>query len=68
LTYFNKLVTDVTVKYIWVKKGTFITKVKAEDAFGFMSLEATLSLTMSRNRAITFNSLMLKVLERFSLL
>jgi len=59
--------TEITRSHSWNKKGTYIIKVKAKDPYNSESLEATLEVTMPKNRA-SLNSLLLRFLERFLLL
>jgi parallel beta-helix repeat protein len=59
--------TEITRSHSWNKKGTYIIKVKAKDPYNAESQEATLEVTMPRNRAI-MGSLFLRFLEQFPLL
>ena len=59
--------TEIISSHAWNTKGTYIIKVKAKDPYNSESLEATLEVTMPRNRA-TIGSLFLRFLERFPLL
>ncbi len=59
---------DVTLYHTWSKKGNYIIKAYAQDEFGLIGLESTKSVTMPRDRALTWNYLMMKVLEHFPLL
>jgi hypothetical protein len=67
-TDLNPSGTDVTVTHVWSKKGDYTIKVHAQDQYGLDGPVSTKSVTMPRNRAITWNSLLMKVLERFPLL
>jgi hypothetical protein len=67
VTAFNPSGTDVNVKHIWSKQGTYTIKAKAEDVTGAKSPEGTLTVTMPRNRAV-HNSLFLRFLEHFPIL
>jgi hypothetical protein len=59
---------EITCSHSWNKKGTYIIKVKAKDPYNAESLEATLEVTMPRNKALYYSSLFLRFLERFPLL
>ncbi len=52
LTDFNPSGDDVTVAHTWDDQGTYTIKVKAEDSNGLVGPEATLEVTMPRNKAI----------------
>jgi len=67
-TTMNPSGTDVKVSHIWDKSGTYIIKAKAQDSNGLIGPESTKSLTIPRNKAITINSLLIKILEHFPLL
>lgn len=67
-TALNPSGADMTVSHTWSKKGDYTIKVHAQDKNGLDGPESTKTVTMPRNRAITWNSLLLKVLERFPLL
>lgn len=55
--------TDVKVKHIWDKPGTYAIKAKAEDTNGKIGPEGILSVSMPRNRAI--NRSFLNFLENY---
>ena len=57
----------VNKSHTWVKEDSYTIKVKAKDVFDQESPEAILIVTMPRNK-ILFNSLFLKLLERFPFL
>jgi outer membrane protein assembly factor BamB len=56
--------TEITNSHTWDKKGTYIIKVKVKDPYNSESSEATLEVTMPRNKAI-YSSLFLRFLEQF---
>jgi outer membrane protein assembly factor BamB len=58
---------EITKSHSWNKKGTYIIKVKAKDPYNAESSEATLEVTMPRNRA-TIGSLFLRFLKPLVLL
>jgi hypothetical protein len=58
--------TDVKVKHTWDSDGTYTIRAYAEDVFGLVGPEATLTVTMPRNRAI--NGFFLRFLEQFPIL
>jgi hypothetical protein len=66
-TDFNPSGTDVKVKHTWSEERTYTIKATAEETSGLVSPEATLTVTMPRNRA-TYNSLFLRFLEQFPIL
>jgi hypothetical protein len=43
---------DVKVKHTWNSDGSYIIRAYAEDEFGLVGPEATLTVTMPRNRAV----------------
>ena len=51
-TALNPSGIDLKVSHIWSSKGTYIIKVKAEDTYGLVSPEATLSVTIPRNKIV----------------
>lgn len=59
--------TEITRLHAWNKKGTYIIRVKAKDPYNSESLEATLEVTMPRNRVL-YGSLFIRFLERFPIL
>jgi outer membrane protein assembly factor BamB len=58
---------EITLSHTWSSDGTFTIKAKAKDTFGAEGPEASLTVTMPRNRA-TYNSLFLRFLEQFPIL
>ena len=66
-TAFSPSGIDVKVKHTWSEEGTYIIRATAEDKYGLVGLEATLTVTMPRNKA-TNNMLFLRLLEQFPLL
>jgi outer membrane protein assembly factor BamB len=58
---------EITRSHAWNNKGTYIIKVKAKDPYNSESLEATLEVTMPRNR-VSNNSLFFRFLEQFPML
>jgi uncharacterized protein YxeA len=58
---------DVKVKHTWDSDGTYTIRAYAEDEFGLVGPEGTLTVTMPRNRA-TSNVLFYRLLEQFPLL
>lgn len=65
---FNPSGIDVKVKHKWSAEKSYLIKVKAEDIYGNVSPEKTLSITIPRNRATTWNYMLVKFLEHFLLL
>ncbi len=59
--------TEITKSHSWNKKGTYIIKVKAKDPYNAESSEATLEVTMPRNR-VSYSSFFMRFLERFPML
>jgi hypothetical protein len=57
----------INKSHTWINEGSYIIKVKAKDIYGEESPEATLIVTMPRNKII-FKSLFLQFLERFPFL
>jgi hypothetical protein len=45
----------ITISHTWVKKGTYIIKVKAEDIFGESSNWTEFEVNIPRNRAYNYN-------------
>jgi len=54
-TGFHPSGIDVKLSHSWSEKGTYIVKVKAEDLHGLAGPEATLEVTMPRNKISDFN-------------
>ena len=46
--------TNVTVSHTWSSTGTYVIKAKAQDEYGLDGPEATLSVTMPKNKAINY--------------
>jgi hypothetical protein len=60
---------QVSASHTWVEKGSYDVTVKSKDYFGYEGgWSDPLSVSMPRNRAITWNSLLMKVLEHYPLL
>jgi hypothetical protein len=57
-----------TVKHTWSEDGTYTIRAKAKDTNGFESDWAELTVKMPRNTLINWNSIFMKVLERFPIL
>jgi len=66
VTGLNPSGTDVKVKHTWNNKGTYTIRAYAEDEYGLVGPEGTLTVTMPRSRAI--NGFFLRFLEQFPLL
>ena len=54
---------ETTTNHTWSKKGTYVIKAKSKNAWGWESGWGTLGVSMPRT--ISFNSLLMKFLERF---
>jgi outer membrane protein assembly factor BamB/uncharacterized protein YceK len=54
---------ETIINHSWSKKGTYIVKAQAKNIWGAISGWGTLEVSMPRT--ITFNSMFLKLLERF---
>ena len=67
-TALNPSGIDVTVTHTWSEKGNYTIKVHAQDVNGLNGPEATTTITMPKNRAITWNSLLIMILEYFPFL
>jgi len=67
-TALNPSGADMIVPHTWSEKSDYTIKVHAQDANGLNGPESTKTITMPKNRAITWNYLLMKVLERFPLL
>ena len=67
-TALNPSGLDMTVTHTWSEKGDYTIKVHAQDVNGLNGPEYTTIISMPKNRIITWNSLLIKVLERFPLL
>ncbi len=67
-TALNPSGVDVTVTHTWSEKGDYTIKVHAQDVNGLNGPESTKTITMPKNRAITWNSLLMKILEYFPFL
>ncbi len=60
---------DVIVNHTWNKKGSFNIKAKAENTNGFVSPEATVEVTIPRNKALFITQpILFWLLERFPVL
>ena len=49
---FNPSGADFSIKHKWTDAGTYVIKAKAEDTYGFIGPEGTLTVTMPKNKAI----------------
>jgi outer membrane protein assembly factor BamB len=58
---------QVTLSHTWSEEGTYTIKCKAKDPYEAEGPEATLTVTIPRNRAL-INSLFLRFLEQFPIL
>ena len=67
-TTMNPSGTDVKVSHSWDNSGTCIIKAKAQDSNGSIGPESTKTVKIPRTRAITWNFIIMKILERFPLL
>ena len=67
-TSFTGSGNDITASHSWSENGTYILTVKAEDEYGAVSFETSGKITIPRNKAVTSNILLIKILERFPLL
>lgn len=56
----------VTLCHTWENQGNYVIRAKAKDKYGAVGPEGTLPITVPRNRAISYNPLLLKLLEQFS--
>jgi CubicO group peptidase (beta-lactamase class C family) len=63
-TGFNPSGTDVTVSHTWAASGKYTITTYAEDEPGNKGPTSTLQVTMPRNKAVTNNMLLLRILER----
>jgi len=59
---------DVKVSHTWSKTGTYVIQAQAKDTNDLKSDWGTLTVTMLKDKAIDFNSLFLKLLEKIPLL
>jgi parallel beta-helix repeat protein len=59
---------ELTLSHNWTKKGTYIIMCRAIDIYDAESNITTLEVTIPRNKAVTSNMLLLRILERFPLL
>ena len=67
-TALNPSGADIIVPHTWSEKTDYTIKVHAQDENDLIGPESTKAITMPKNRAITWNYLLMKVLERFHLL
>jgi predicted amidohydrolase len=58
---------EISVNHTWLKQGNFIIRIKAKNNIGAISEWGTLTVTIPRNKAVTNNMLLLRILERFPL-
>jgi len=54
--------------HIWMDKGTYIIKAKAKDPYGEEGLWGTLTVSMPRNKMVSYNLLFLRFLDSFPIL
>jgi hypothetical protein len=66
-TDLNPSSTNVIVAHTWDVEGTFVIKVKAEDEYGLVSPESTLSVTIPRFK-ITPNTFLQRFLEEHQII
>jgi hypothetical protein len=59
---------QVTLAHSWDKSRKYVIKAKANDTYGAESPWGTLEITIPRNKAVTSNMLLLRLLERFPLI
>jgi glutaredoxin len=60
---------EVTHGHTWSDKGAYTITIKAKDAFGAISPEETLEVSMPKNKAVSYNYKLLDILfERISFL
>ena len=57
--------TYVNESHIWDEKGTYIIKAKAEDIYGLISPEATLEVTMPKNKVMNILLFLQRFFQRF---
>jgi outer membrane protein assembly factor BamB len=60
--------TSESLAHSWQKSGFYIIKVKAKDDYGKESDWGNLIVRMPKDKAVNFNSIFIKLLERFLLL
>jgi hypothetical protein len=60
--------TDIPVSHIWYYQGKYLINAYAESDDGFQIPSATKNVTIPRNKAVTDNMLLLRILEGFPLL
>jgi parallel beta-helix repeat protein len=58
----------ITVSHIWTEWGQYKIVVRAKDTNDLIGLWGTLSMTISKSRAISINSLFYNLLEQFPIL
>jgi outer membrane protein assembly factor BamB len=58
----------ITKNHIWTKKGTYVIQAQAKDINDLKSDWGKLTVTIPKNKAVNFNSLLLKLLGRFPIL
>jgi hypothetical protein len=59
---------EITLSYNWTDKGTYLITCWARDIYDAESNTTTLEVTIPRDKAVTSNMLLLRILERFLLL
>jgi outer membrane protein assembly factor BamB len=59
---------EVKVSHTWFKRGTYIIKARARDSDDLLGAWGELKVTTPKNKAVNFNTLLLKLVERFPIL
>ena len=59
---------EIELKHTWYANGQYLIKAKAIDIHGKEGGWAEFPISMSKNKAVTGNMLLLKILERFPIL